>query len=144
MSKKLDDLFPSVCIAATRAISELNTTGIPTAVTYTRRTEIEQRALFAQGRETLDVANALRKEAGLYLLAEKENKHTVTNCDGVIKRSPHQGGRAIDIVPLQNGRAIWPVLADPRWVQISAIMKKHGFTWGGDWKDFPDYPHYQM
>jgi hypothetical protein len=27
--------------------------------------------------------------------------------------------------------------------RIATIMKKHGFRWGGDWKE-KDYPHYEM
>lgn len=33
---------------------------------------------------------------------------------------------------------------DPRfWAEISVIGKKVGFTWGGDWSDFVDKPHFQ-
>ncbi|MEG1988818.1 MAG: M15 family metallopeptidase [Oscillibacter sp.] len=29
------------------------------------------------------------------------------------------------------------------WAGAAAIGKKMGFTWGGDWKSFPDQPHFQ-
>jgi len=29
------------------------------------------------------------------------------------------------------------------WKGVSAIGKEIGFTWGGDWKSFPDKPHFQ-
>jgi peptidoglycan L-alanyl-D-glutamate endopeptidase CwlK len=30
------------------------------------------------------------------------------------------------------------------WMEVVTIAKRLGFTWGGDWVDFPDYPHLQM
>ncbi|MNJ02990.1 Peptidoglycan L-alanyl-D-glutamate endopeptidase CwlK precursor [compost metagenome] len=29
-------------------------------------------------------------------------------------------------------------------MEVVTIAKKLGFTWGGDWVNFPDYPHLQM
>lgn len=29
------------------------------------------------------------------------------------------------------------------WAGVAAIGKAMGFTWGGDWKSFPDNPHFQ-
>lgn len=144
VSKKLSDLKPIAATKATAALADLKRDGVPCVVTYTLRTTAEQNALFAQGREPLDTVNAKRKISGLYALSEKENKYTVTNCDGLRHQSRHQTGTALDVVPLDNGRAVWPNGTDPRWQQIASAFKAHGFTWGGDWKDFPDYPHYQL
>jgi hypothetical protein len=70
---------------------------------------------------------------------------TVTNDDGVLFLSMHQKGLAIDITPAdEKGNPIWPSDNDPRWAQIAGYMKSHGLVWGGDWKDFPDRPHYQF
>jgi len=144
MSRKLIDLKDTARIKASLAISELKRTGIDHAVVYTFRTQAEQIALYAQGREPLTVVNAKRKECGLYELIEKENSYTVTNCDGIRHKSMHQTGIAIDVVPVENGKAIWPKNSDPRWLQIANAFIKQGFTWGGSWKDFPDMPHYQL
>lgn len=144
MSKKLGDLKPIAAAKATAALADLKREGVPCVVTYTLRTDAEQSALYAQGRESLDVVNSKRKIAGLYALSEKENTYTVTNCDGIRNKSRHQTGTAIDVVPLEGTRAIWPNGDDPRWIAISKAFKAHGFIWGGDWKDFPDYPHYQL
>lgn len=143
MSRKLEDLLPKVCAAATRAIADLHSRGINVIVTSTLRTLDEQKALYAQGRKSLEEVNALRQKAGLYRLVESENKYTVTNADGVKHKSNHQGGAALDVVPEQGGRPVWPTASDPRWKQIAGVFKKYGFEWGGDWKDFPDLPHYQ-
>jgi peptidoglycan L-alanyl-D-glutamate endopeptidase CwlK len=30
------------------------------------------------------------------------------------------------------------------WVMLGNLGKRHGFAWGGDWKGFPDRPHFEM
>lgn len=144
MSRKLGDLKPYAAAKATAALAELKRDGVLCTVTYTLRTTEEQQALYAQGREPLEVVNAKRAKCGMYKLSENENTYTVTNCDGVRTISRHQTGVALDVVPLVGGRAVWPPNGDPRWPKIARAFKAHGFTWGGDWKDFPDFPHYQL
>jgi len=43
-----------------------------------------------------------------------------------------------------KGYPYWPKDGAAEWGPIAEIMKKHGFAWGGEWKDFPDSPHYEM
>ena len=143
MSRKLEDLLPPVAAAAARAIADLNARNIPVVVTSTLRTQDEQAALYAQNRESLEAVNAKRAKAGMYRLVESENKYTVTNADGIKHKSNHQSGKALDVVPSQGGNPVWPQPSDPRWSQIAAVFKLHGFEWGGEWKDFPDLPHYE-
>ena len=143
MSRRIEDLLPRVAAAAARAMSDLKARGVPAVVTSTLRTEAEQVALYAQGRESLASVNAKRSAAGMPLIRLEENRYTVTNADGVKHKSNHQGGRALDVVPEQGGRPVWPTASDPRWKQIAGVFKKYGFEWGGDWKDFQDLPHYQ-
>lgn len=129
-------------------------------VTFTLRTEAEQRALYAQGREALGVVNLLRKEAGLWLLSPAENipGHTVTNCDGVLVRSNHQGvmhdGRlvstALDFVPAidPDGPAgplkVRVDFADAgRFHSVGALAMREGLIWGGTWRK-PDMPHVEL
>lgn len=162
MSKKLEDLKPAVMVAALKALHELKAVGVQAVVTYTFRTYDEQAALYAQGRKPLAEVNALRAKAGLYLIKEylgkdkkihSDNDYTVTNCDGIqvskggTGRSAHQLGTALDVVPdldpSEKEVPGWPAPTDPRWGKIAEAFKRNGFDWGGDWKDFPDYPHYQ-
>jgi peptidoglycan L-alanyl-D-glutamate endopeptidase CwlK len=143
MSNRLVDLNAETYFLANEAIAELQTLNIPHITTSTKRTLSEQSALYKQGREKLEDVNTARVIAGLPKIGEKENAYTVTNCDGVQIKSNHQSGDAIDIVPFENNRAIWPKPFDPRWKQIADVMKNHGFIWGGDWKNFIDCPHYQ-
>jgi peptidoglycan LD-endopeptidase CwlK len=71
--------------------------------------------------------------------------------------SYHQYGLALDIVLLvdkdRNGTyetAVWDTVTDfdgdgkSDWMEAINILKKHGFTWGGDFRTFKDMPHVEM
>jgi peptidoglycan L-alanyl-D-glutamate endopeptidase CwlK len=100
---------------------------------YTLRTFKEQDDLFAQGRT-------------------KPGKR-VTNAKGW--QSFHNYGLAVDIVLLvdndKNGTfesAAWDTKTDfdgdkaADWMEIVNIFKRHGWSWGGDWR-FIDPPHFE-
>lgn len=143
MSTKIEDLSPAARPRAEAFIAALDAKGIPYAITCTFRTVDEQVALYAQGRAPLEIVNLLRKKAGLSNIGLNDNTYHVTNCDGVNILSPHQGRDALDVVPMVNGKPVWPPLSDQRWRQIAEVGEAAGFTWGGRWQDFPDFPHYQ-
>jgi len=157
VSRKLSDLTHIARQMAEAAFADLEKAGIRFACTSTLRTVEEQQALYAQGREPLEKVNALRAKAGLYRLAPSENTYTVTNCDGIKSKSRHQSGNALDVVPVENGKPVWPKDTDPRWKQIAEVMVKHGFRWGMDWngdgntrydgdktETMIDAPHYEV
>ena len=163
MSTKLAGLNDVARMKAAKAMADLLKQGIPHVMTDGLRKKDYQYALWCQGRKPLEFVNEQRQKVGLYLLSDRENRYTVTNCDGIkvseggTGRSAHQSGNALDVVPLENGKAIWPPITDPRWKQISAAFVAQGFTWGGDWdrdgltklegdddEDMVDYPHYQL
>lgn len=63
----------------------------------------------------------------------------------------HNYGVAIDGALLIDGRTVsWDFGKDfdgdhvADWLEVAAIFKGHGFSWGGDWKSFKDYPHFEM
>lgn len=142
MSKRIEDLDPAVQPKARMFLSLIP---IPYVVTSTLRTTAEQKALYAQGRDGLVEVNAKRLTAGMRLIGDKENLYTVTRCDGVIHKSNHQGGRALDVVPAgAGGNPIWPQGTDPRWEMIGKAGREAGFEAGLDWKDFQDPPHFQI
>ena len=65
--------------------------------------------------------------------------------------SYHNYGLAIDFaLKNTNGDVIWDMEYDGNqngksdWLEVVALAKELGFTWGGDWKQFKDYPHLQM
>ncbi|WP_437182934.1 M15 family metallopeptidase [Shouchella clausii] len=41
-----------------------------------------------------------------------------------------------------GSKAVWTVNA--QWRRVAAIGKQLGFSWGGDWTSFKDYPHLEM
>jgi peptidoglycan L-alanyl-D-glutamate endopeptidase CwlK len=57
---------------------------------------------------------------------------------------------AVDIALIIDGKqASWDTLKDfdgdrvADWMECVNVFKKHGWEWGGDWKKFPDMPHFQ-
>jgi len=61
--------------------------------------------------------------------------------------SYHLTGHAVDIAPLVNGIVTW----DWKYYrQLAPVIKQVAkdlgvnITWGGDWKSFPDGPHWQI
>jgi peptidoglycan L-alanyl-D-glutamate endopeptidase CwlK len=88
-----------------------------------------------------------------YVLRTPEEQHKlfiqrprVTKADSW--QSIHNYGLAFDIVMLydkdNNGTfelASWEV--NKYWLQVVEYFKLKGWEWGGDWKNFKDYPHFQ-
>lgn len=101
----------------------------------------EQDELYAQGRTKLFDS-----------MGKRLNK--VTNAKS--GESIHNYGLAFDILLLidteKNGSfktPSWDTKADfdkdglPEWTEAVSYLKRLGWTWGGDWKSFPDYPHFE-
>jgi len=144
MKVSIEDLKPKAREAAKKALQELEDIDVAYAVTSTLRTTDEQYAYWLQGRKPLDEVNQARRKCGMRDISPAENKYTITNCDGTRYVSNHQSGLALDVVPREGDRPVWPAHFDSRWKAISIVMKRNGFTWGGDWAKFPDYPHYEI
>lgn len=74
----------------------------------------------------------------------------VTNCDGLIKLSKHQGtgepytGRAADLWPLrQDGIVFCPTATDPVWEWLACAAEEVGLVSGLRWK-MRDCPHVEL
>lgn len=107
--------------------------------TYTLRTFAEQNALYAQGRTKL--------------YDSKGNKlGIVTKAKG--GQSIHNFGMAFDFALIKDTNndgtfdtTSWEDSVDfdkdgkADWMEVVNIFKKHGYSWGGDWKSFKDKPH---
>lgn len=85
----------------------------------------------------------LRNEGDqLYLYQSGKSK-----ADGVNKKSYHQSGNALDVFAYVNGKASWNEL---HLALIAAAMLQaaselgYALEWGGLWKSFKDYPHFQI
>lgn len=123
------DLHPVVALYRDRLIAESQEVGIGIRITDGFRSAEEQDALYRQGRTA--------------------EGPIVTHVKG--GQSYHNYGLAIDFaLELPDGQVIWDLEYDGNgngisdWMEVVEIAKKLGFTWGGDWEGFPDYPHLQM
>ncbi|MFP7480180.1 M15 family metallopeptidase [Terribacillus saccharophilus] len=96
--------------------------GINAQISHGMRTYAQQNALYAQGRT--------------------KPGSKVTNARGGY--SNHNFGLAVDyfLTSEDGSKAIWTVNSD--WKRVAAIAKSLGFSWGGDWTSFKDYPHLEM
>lgn len=109
------------------------------------RTAEQQFALYQQGRTQQN--NAWVKTGD-----------TVTNCDGVLKRSNHQPhesdglGHAVDVAFIVDMNEDGQVaLNEPftwdqhrNWALYGAMAKAIGCVWGGDWVSIVDLPHIEL
>ncbi len=91
----------------------------------------------------------ISKQNELYNSGRSTAGHIITNAKG--GESYHNYGLAIDYALKDpTGNIIWDLEYDGNnngqadWVEVAEIGKQLGFEWGGDWKQFPDYPHLQM
>lgn len=127
---RLAGLLPVVRTATERLMQRSFALGIPIVITQGLRTIAEQDALYAQGRSK--PGKVVTKARGGY--------------------SYHNFGVAVDYaLLLPDGRSVsWDTKLDGNgdkradWIQVAQIGKDLGFTWGGDWTSFPDFPHLQM
>lgn len=122
-------LHPVVAESEKLLVRKAARRGIEIVITHGFRSNEEQNALFNQGRSI----------AG----------NIVTNAQG--GESYHNYGLAIDFaLRTPEGDVVWDMERDDNgngqadWMEVVELAKELGFTWGGDWANFPDYPHLQM
>ena len=75
-------------------------------------------------------------------------KRGASKLDGVKKISNHQKGKAVDVVPLINGKPehrswapFYPMAAN---IKATALRLGVPIVWGGDWRTFKDGPHFEV
>ncbi|MFE6074907.1 M15 family metallopeptidase [Paenibacillus sp. NPDC057886] len=122
-------LHPVVAESEKLLVRKAARRGIEVVITHDFRSIEEQDALYNQGRSI----------AG----------NVVTNAKG--GESYHNYGLAIDFaLRTPEGDVVWDMERDDNgngkadWLEVVELAKELGFTWGGDWANFPDYPHLQM
>lgn len=150
MSRDIEKLLPMVKEKAIKLqILAKARLGLKIIFTQTLRTNAEQVALYAQGRQSLGNVNGLREIAGMPPISEKEN-HRVTNARDVTS-SFHGYGMAFDIAITDfNGKKIvWSDKSDwnedgvSDWVQVGKLGEEIGLEWGGNFSSISDPPHFQ-
>ncbi|WP_315794123.1 M15 family metallopeptidase [Paenibacillus sp. BIC5C1] len=125
----ITELHPVVAESEKLLVRKAARRGIEVVITHDFRSIDEQDALYNQGRSI----------AG----------NIVTNAKG--GESYHNYGLAIDFaLRTPEGDVVWDMERDDNgngradWLEVVDLAKELGFTWGGDWANFPDYPHLQM
>jgi peptidoglycan L-alanyl-D-glutamate endopeptidase CwlK len=123
-SRSLTELAPKVREMAEALLSACEAEGIKLTVTSTYRDAEKQDALYAQGRT-------------------KPGK-IVTNAKG--GQSLHNWRVAFDVVPFRDKQPVWQTSGEDGklWQKVGAIGESVGLEWGGRWKKFPDFPHFQF
>jgi len=115
----IDGLTPKVRLLAKNLIVQCQVQDITIKVIQGLRTKREQDLLYAKGRTI---------PGGI-----------VTNARG--GQSYHNYGLAFDICLIDKKSCNWNSIKI--YTKIGAIGRKLGLEWGGDWKMFRDYGHFQ-
>ena len=70
-----------------------------------------------------------------------------SKCDGRNNKSYHQTGKAVDVFGYVDGKASWDTLhlttIATCLLQASSQLG-HELKWGGLWKSWQDYPHFEL
>lgn len=129
--KRIAKLHPLVRAEVTQIVEEANrrlTGRAKVRISQGLRTYAEQQALYDQGRT--------------------EPGKIVTNAKPGY--SMHNFGLAFDIVLIVDGKkAIWDTRTDfdddkkADWMEVVEVAKQFGWLWGGDFRSFKDYPHFE-
>jgi len=97
------------------------------------------------GRSQVRIAQGLRTFAEQDALYNQRPK--VTKAKG--GQSIHNYGFAVDIVLIIDGKtASWETHKDwdndgiADWDECVKVFAKHGWSWGGSWATFKDFPHF--
>jgi len=122
-NKRIKKLHPKIQRDVALMINEAeNQLGLKFRLTNGFRSIQEQNNLYNQGRTTPG--------------------SKVTNAKG--GKSYHNYGLAIDLVVIDSNRkADYKNQPKNGKKLYNTIAKKYGFEWGGNWKTFKDYPHFQ-
>ncbi len=128
--KNLEHIHPDLVKVIKEAIKN---SPVDFTITDGLRTTAEQQVLYAKGRTVAGTR--------------------VTNADGLRSKSNHQAksdgyGYAVDLYPYHSGSV---QVNDDKSLKviathIKAVAKSLGINieWGGDWKTFKDYPHFEL
>lgn len=115
-----------------KAEFEKNNPTVKVVVTCTYRSPEEQNNLYNQPWDKKD-------NDGDGKIDEANEK--VTTVRGGHSKHNSLPSKAIDVAFICNGKTDW----SEKWFKLFAQYMKHPqITWGGSWKTFKDYPHFQV
>lgn len=127
MSRALSDLHPKMLPLVMDFLQDCSHAGVDLLVTCTYRSPAEQAALYAQGRTTAGAIVTMAKPG--------QSMHNISQA-GI------PASLAVDVVPLRLGKPVWDA-RDPMWAIVGKCGKDAGLEWGGEWKTFREFPHFQ-
>ena len=155
-SRSLDDLIPELKEKAIKHQGLCKEARIEIIFTCTARLVKEQIALYAQGRQSLDEVNELRRIAGLWSITEEANQRKVTwtlNSKHLIDLEDvnlyNDKARAYDIAIVKEGKTNWDIKVDVNdneiadYEEVARIGESIGLKAGARFK-YPDYPHFEL
>lgn len=104
-----------------------------------------------KGRAQIRITQGLRtfsEQQALYNQGRTAPGKKVTNAKA--GQSVHNYGSAVDIVLIIDGKtASWDVRKDwdgdkiADWDECVKVFAKYGYSWGGNWQSFKDFPHFE-
>ncbi|GLI57706.1 hypothetical protein PM10SUCC1_32200 [Propionigenium maris DSM 9537] len=107
-------------------------------------------AVLAEGNVDFTITHgfrSLQEQQSLYAQGRTKKGPVVTKCDGVKKKSYHQTGKAIDFIPFPFD-GDWNNTEQFKRVgeELLRVGKALGYncSYGGHWKSFKDWPHFQL
>ena len=83
----------------------------------------------------------VESQAALYEIGRTKELHRKPVTNARAGQSWHNFRCAWDVVPIIGGKAAWD---SDLWTEIIKIGKAAGAEAGGEWKTFPDRPHFQV
>lgn len=104
----------------------------------------------------LDGVDMSIPEFGGLRTADEQNKlfeNGFSKCDGYEKKSYHQSGKAIDVIPYIKGKNVYSMKKTEQELYFHKVAvcmleasNKEGvrLDWGGNWKGFMDRPHFEI
>lgn len=129
------NVLVQVMLAA--ALKEIKSAGVTPLVVETYRSKERQYYLYGQGRTAAQCV-----AAGIPATKAKKYAKSGKQCTWTLS-SIHIQKKAVDVVPVRKGKAIWNA-QDKDSKKIIEIMQKYGFEAGANWTKSPDSPHFQV
>jgi peptidoglycan L-alanyl-D-glutamate endopeptidase CwlK len=119
---KLDLCHAQLKLAMPKVLAAMQALGFPMQITDGIRTRERQQELYAQGRTAPGPI--------------------VTYCDGVVKQSNHQSGKACDCCFVVDGKPSFHAALP--WKAFGACVEATGLTWGGSFSKLCDLGHAEV
>ena len=123
--KDINTLHPEAIVLCNQFLQKCKANGLEVRITQTFRTKAEQIEIYNRGRSEKSKA---------------KGEKIVTKCK--YPDSPHCWGVAFDIVIIVDGKVNWD--RTDLYKKAGQIGKSLGLQWGGDFKSFVDFPHFEL